>query len=55
MLANKAVVSTPEEIKQAVLDARSLLGGGRWLDKQSELQPEDPLLHTGLPCFHRKA
>jgi hypothetical protein len=48
MLTNRSVVSTPEEIRQAVLDARNLLGGGSWLDDQSKLLPAEPLLFSSL-------
>lgn len=48
MLASGCVVSTPEDIQQAVLNARSLLGGQSWLDGQAKLFPSEPLLFTHL-------
>ncbi|MGG7555017.1 hypothetical protein [Pseudomonas sp. ES3] len=54
MLANRDVVSTPEDIRQAVLEARNLLGKGGWLDDQSKLLPADPLLHTNLNMVAEK-
>ena len=51
MLASRTVVSTPEEIKEAVVVARALIGSDKWLNKQALLRPEDPLLNT-TPSMH---
>lgn len=54
MLAAGAVVSTPEEISDAVDAARSLLDSDKWLEKQSKLRPSDSLLQTDQNIFTQK-